>query len=460
MSRLFANIPSVQELLESAPLKAVVERVGRNQVVSETARYLDRLRQQAQTAAQQALHVTTQDLASRVARWISATAPSGQRSIINATGVLLPSDLVGPPLATEAIDAMAHTGGAYQSGDQLAAVAAALNRRAGTEAALVFPNASAAMLAALAGLGAAKEVVLRRGELERDPVELPLDELALSAGTVLREVGSVNTTSIDDYQRVMGPCTAAVLSVALRNSALGDTAAPDLKQLAALARGRGVPLLADLGWSGLIDLAPFGLRGFTTAQAAREAGADLILLRGQGCLGGPTCGILAGRSDFIEQIARHPVARAAKAAAPTLAALTATLQLYEDEASVQRMIPLLSLLTTPTENLRLRAERLAPQFAAMTEVASAEPVQTRALLAGRRIPAEEIPSWGIALTPARGSAAELASQLLSGTQSIAVQVDGERVVINLRSVAPKYDLALLDAFAALASGPEQPVSAA
>jgi L-seryl-tRNA(Ser) seleniumtransferase len=456
MSRLFSNFPSVNDLLESAPLKGVVQRFGKHRAVSEAARYLDRLRQQAQTAAQHALHFSTNELASRVARWIAATAPSGQRSVINATGILLPSDLVGPPLATEAIDAMAHVGGAYHSGDQLAAVSSLLQRFAGSEATLVFPSASAAMLAALSALAAGREVVLRRGELERDPVELSLDELTSCAGVRIREVGSVNETRLSDYEQAIGDQTAAILSITLRNSVIGSAAVPDLKQLAALTTQRRKPLVADMGWSGLIDLSKLGLSALTTARAAHDAGVDLMLLRGHGAIGGPACGILTGRSELIEQIARHPFARAAQATDATLAALTATLQLYDDEGCALRTIPLLSLLSTPAENLRLRAERLAPQFAAMGAVARAEAVPSQAFLGGRRLPLEAVPSWAVAITPATGSPAEFAAQLLSSTQAIAAQVEGEQVVLNLRTVAPKYDLALIDAIATMTGTAEQP----
>jgi len=456
MSRLFSNFPSVNDLLEAAPLKGVVERVGRNRVVSETARFLDRIRQQAQSAAQQAFHFTTSELAQRVARWIAASAPSGQRSIINATGVLLPGDLVGPPLATEAIDAMAHTGGAYQSGDQLAAVSSLLSRQAGIESALVFPTAPAAMLAALAALAAGREVILRRGELERDPGETSLEELARCAGVTLREVGSINQTALADYEQAIGPNTAAVVSIALRHSLVGSAAAPDVGQLATLASRRSLPLIADLGWGGLADLSPYGLTAITTARQAREAGADLLILRGHGTLGGPACGILAGRTELIERVAAHPFVRSARASAPVLAALTATLQLYEDPATAERSIPLLTLLATSVDNLKLRAERLAPQMAAVAGIA-AEAVETRGALATRRIPGEELPGWGIALRPESGSPAELAAQLLSGTQAIAARIENDRVVIDLRSVAPKYDLALVDAVTALATPADQPV---
>lgn len=454
MSRLFSGFPSVNDLLESAPLKGVVDRVGRNRVVSETARFLDRMRQQAQSAAQQAFQFTTQDLAQRVARWIAASAPSGQRSIINASGVLLPGDLAGPPLATEAIDAMAHSSGAYQAGDQLAAVSALLARHSGCEAALVFPSASAAMLAALAALASGREVLLRRGELERDPQEIPLDELAHCAGATLREVGSINQTSLDDYEQASGANTAAIVSIALRYSQVSG-AAPNLAQLAGLALGQNVPLIADLGWAGVMDLSAYGLGGLTTARSARESGVDLVILRGHGCLGGPACGILAGRASLIERVAAHPFAKASRATAPVLAALAATLELYESTPSAEQQLPLLSLLSTSLENLKLRAERLAPQMGAVAAIEAAEVVETQVPLAARRIAGEELRSFAVALTPASGSAGDLAAQLLSGTQAIAAHIDVNRVLLDLRSVAPKYDLALVDAVAALAGPAEQ-----
>lgn len=456
MSRLFSSFPSVNDLLESAPLKGVVERVGRNRVVSETARFLDRVRLQAQSAAQQAFQFTTQDLAQRVARWIAASTPGGQRSIINATGALLPGDFAGPPLATEAIDAMAHCGGAYQAGDQLAAVASLLARHTGCEATLVFPSASAAMLAALAALTTGREVLLRRGELERDPQEIPLDELARCAGATLREVGSINETSLADFERAVDANTAAIVSVSPRHSGLAG-AMPDVRQLAGLSQRRSIPLIADLGWSGVCDLSAYGLVGLTTAQAARDAGADLILLRGHGCLGGPACGILTGLGSLLARVAAHPYAQAARATPSVLAALAATLELYDSTASAEQHIPLLNLLSTSVDNLKLRAERLAPQMAAVNGIAAAEAVETRVPLATRRVASEELPSWAIALTPGNGSAADLAAQLLAGTQAIAARVEGERVLLDLRSVAPKYDLALVDAVTALGTPVEQAV---
>jgi L-seryl-tRNA(Ser) seleniumtransferase len=451
MSRLFSGLPSVNDLLESAPLKGVIDRVGRNRVVSETARFLDRVRLQAQSAAQQAFQFTTQDLAQRVARWIAASAPSGQRSIINATGMLLPGDLAGPPLATEAIDAMAHSGGAYQAGDQLAAVSGLLARHTGCEATLVFPSPSAAMLAALAALTSGREILLRRGELERDPQEIPLDELARCAGATLREVGSINETSLSDFEQAIGSNTAAIVSVALRHSALANGSSPDVQQLAGLSQRRNVPLIADLGWSGVLDLSAYGLTGLTTAKAVRDAGADLVLLRGHGCLGGPACGILAGLSSLIERVEAHPFAKAARATPPVLAALAATLELYESTASAEQYIPLINLLSTSVENLKLRAERLAPQMTAAGSIEAAEVVETRVPLAARKVAGEELPGWAIALSPTNGSPAELAAQLLAGTQAIAARIDAGRVLLELRSVAPKYDLALVDAVTALAA---------
>jgi L-seryl-tRNA(Ser) seleniumtransferase len=159
----------------------------------------------------------------------------------------------------------------------------------------------------------------------------------------------------------------------------------------------------------------------------------------------------------MERVAAHPYAKAARATPPVLAALAATLELYESTPSAEQHIPLLSLLSTSTENLKLRAERLAPQMAAVGGIASAEVVETRVPLATRRVPGEELPSFAIALTPTGGSVAELAAQLLGGTQAIAARVDGDRVLLDLRSVAPKYDLALADAVTALASPVEQAV---
>jgi L-seryl-tRNA(Ser) seleniumtransferase len=456
MSRLFSGLPSLNDLLEAAPLKGAIERFGRNRAVAETAQFLDRLRVQAQSAAQQAFHFTTQDLAQRVARWIAATAPTGQRSVLNATGVLLPAGLMGPPLAAEAIDAMAHVASAYQSGDQQAAVSSLVQKHSGFEQAFVFTSPSAALLATLAALAGGRSIVLRRGELERDPQETAVDELARFAGVTLREVGSVNATELRDYEQSLEG-SALVAYIELRHST-PSAARPDLAALAQLSTRYSVPLLADLGWTGIADVSSYGLSQLTL-RSARSAGIDLAIVRGHGLLGGPACGILAGRPDLIERVAAHPLAAVAKAGSPVLAGLAATLQLYDAPDTVTQRVPLLELVATSAENLKQRAERLAPQIAAVTAVESAEVVATTDTLSGLSVPGSSLSGWGVAIKPAQSTPLDFAAKLLAGTYAIQAAVENDRVVLHLRSLAPKYDIALIDAIAALGAPSESASSA-
>ena len=234
---------------------------------------------------------------------------------------------------------------------------------------------------------------------------------------------------------------------------LGGLAAPDIAQLAAVTHRAGKPLCVDLGWGGVADLAKYGLPEVPVARTALAAGADLVLLRGNGTLGGPICGMIAGKRELIEKIAAHPLGKAAAATLPLEAALAATLQLQGDPTAAEQALPLLRLLSTASENLQQRAERLAPQIAALG-IASAEPLAGRAALSSRRAAQEELPSWCVALTSTAHTAAELAQRLMTGTRPVASRVENDRVLLDLRTVSPKDDLELLDALAALAGNGE------
>jgi L-seryl-tRNA(Ser) seleniumtransferase len=279
-----------------------------------------------------------------------------------------------------------------------------------------------------------------------------LPELIAAAGAVLREVGATNRTRVEDYAEAVGNETAALLMVSPADYAIvGSTADVTLEELVALGRRRKLPVIRVLAVAGLLDADAPG--GPLPGECLR-AGAELVVLGGDKLLGGPQCGIVLGRSESIEALARRPLAGPLRIGKLPLAALAATLRLYGDEETARRDAPLLRLLDTSTENLENRAQRLAPQLAAAAVVDEAEPTATTTSLTGHALPQRGLPSWCIRLKPSGISATRLAAMLRQGAPPVIARVEDDRLVLDLRTVLPRQDMQLAAVFEALEGGRE------
>jgi L-seryl-tRNA(Ser) seleniumtransferase len=462
MSNVLRNIPSVAELLESPPLKSLVSRVSHNVVVSKVGQFLDDLRGQVQGATGVNIP-SAAELAERIAGWIAAEERAGLRPVINATGVMLHASLGGPPLADEAVQAMAELAGGYasidldlataQPSERSAPLARLLSRLTGAESAVIVNSVAAAGWITLAALAAGREVLVARGQVsELGDCRLP--ELALAAGARLREVGTTNKTRIDDFAAAAGGQSALLLRADAASYVLaGALEEPTLAELVSLGRRHNVPVVHDLGLGAILDVAEFGLPNQPQALQSIQAGVDLVLMAGDKLLGGPTCGIILGKRSLVQKIQRHPLLTAVRADPRTLAALSATLRLYEDPAAAARSVPLLALLATPLQNLRNRAERLGPQIAA-TGLAAVEIAEGETSLAGHLVPGQMLKTVVMSLAPSGGGAASLAAALRLATPSVIGRLEShkqadQRVVLDLRSVPPRSDVRLIAAFEGL-----------
>ena len=458
MPGVLSNLPSVSELLESAPLQSLVARVNRNVVVSGVRRFLDDFKVQVQSAAATVHVPTAGELAQRIAEWIATQEQPAWQPVINATGIIIHPRLGGVPLADDALAAIAAAGRGYAnvefdlpSGEpagRLVVVQRLLERLTGAEAALVVSSMASGTLLALAALAHGREVMVARGQLGEIGDDYRLPEIVAESGAILREVGTTNVTRIGDYSAAMPPQTAALLRVRASSFAVvGRTEETPLAELAAFGRKRGVTVIDILGSGGLIDPARYGIRGETTAGESIRAGADLVLLCGDKLLGGPPCGIIVGRRLHIEPLERHPLMRMLRADKLTLAALAATLRLYQDDELAERSVPVLSLLATPLANLQHRAERLAPQLAA-TGVASVTIVPGQTYLHDAPVPQQSLPTVRLALRPASGSAEAMAAALRCGAPAVVGCVEEDQLLLDLRSVQPRDDSELVAALAA------------
>jgi L-seryl-tRNA(Ser) seleniumtransferase len=468
MQNPLRNIPSVNELLESPPLRRLVGNVSRNVVVSGVRSFLDDLRTELQTAAADVKWPTSHDLAQRIADWIQTDDRPSLRPVINATGILLHTGLGRAPLAKEAIQAIMDVAAGYasvevdlESGERsqrAVPVKKLLVQLTGAEDAVVVNNNAAATMLTLAALAHGREVIVSRGQLIEIGGSFRLPEVMTSSGATLREVGTTNKTRVADYEAAINERTALIFRAHTSNFRIvGFTEEATLSSLVAVGRRYNVPVIDDIGSGALIDYAKYGVAGEPVASESIRAGADLVLFSGDKLLGGPQAGIIAGRSSLVEQISVHPSMRALRVDKVTLAALVATLRLYRDPDTAERNVPLLMLLSTSSENLKHRAERLVPQIMATGMVNSAEPFASTTFLGGGSLPMQEIATYCVAMTPKDGSVDALAKVLRQGQPGVIGRVQQDRLLFDLRSVFPHQDAQLVDALeSARRSADEKP----
>jgi L-seryl-tRNA(Ser) seleniumtransferase len=450
------SIPSIHELLENPTLKALAGRLHPGAVVSTVRVVLDEVAAEVHTAATDRALPSMTELAERIARRVLEGDSPQSRMAINATGVLLHPELGCPPWASASIEAMAAAAGGYtarsaawpgRAADDLDPLRQRLKDLTGAEAACVLASPAAAAIAALAALAARQDVLIARSDVIQRGRDYRLAELAEAASVAIHEVGAANYVDLDDYRGAIGQPVGAILVVHRGRRADCAGEQPSLKDLVHLGRENRRPVIHDLGPACLGNLASLWIDFAPRASTSVEAGADIVLVSHE-LLGGPRCGIVVGRRSLVERIARHPLAVAAAADRPTLAALRATLDLLASADDARRYVPLVGLLAASAENLKNRAERMAPQMAAGKPVAAAEIVPAAGLLTPWMPGPGEMPGWGIAIRPRDMSVGQLAEMLRRGDPAVMGQDDGNRLLVNLRSIPAEQDVRLVEAITA------------
>jgi L-seryl-tRNA(Ser) seleniumtransferase len=463
MDNPLRNLPSVNELLENPKLKKLVENVSHNAVADGVRGVLDDLRTRLREMAATEIKVPTpSELAEHVAHWVQTKEQQSLRPVINATGVMLHTGLGRAPLSKEALNAVVATASGYASveveiatgkrSQRTLVIEALLRELTGAEAAVVVNNNAAATLLTLTALGFGKEVILSRSELIEIGGSFRLPDVMTSAGATLREVGTTNKTRIGDYEAAINEQTAALMRAHSSNfKIVGFTEKASLEELVQLGRKHELPVIDDVGSGALVDFARYGLHDEPNIIDSIKAGADLVLFSGDKLLGGPQAGIVVGKKRWVQKLAKHPMMRALRVDKMTLAALAETLKLYRKLDQAELRIPLLAMLSTPLQNLKLRAERLAPQLAATSLIATAEPVEDHAMLGGGSIPTQQVPTWCVAVTAASGTIDQLSEKLRKSEPSIFGRVSNDRLLLDLRTILPGQELEIVDICKGLSS---------
>jgi L-seryl-tRNA(Ser) seleniumtransferase len=456
------RIPNVSELLEKPPIRALTERWNRSVVATGVRSFLDELRTDLRKRAAEV--PTIRELAERAAQYVVSQQQSAPKTFINATGRIMGAPWVGVPLADVALeralivsrdfvlDATSASGITHSTP---ADVEALLRRITGAQAALAVHSYAGALWLTLATLAPNREVLVSRAEVGDVESAGPLPRLAAAAGAILRDVGTANRTTAADYEVAASPRAGALLRLdSDEYRIVGATASTLLEELVALARDRELVLINAVGGAPLVDPPASIQWPRRSVRAMLETGVDLIIVRGDGLLGGPTCGVILGRQDVIDRIAAYPLFKSWQLDPMRSAALMGTLQAHASGADARQELPLWQLLSTPLENLQNRADRLAPQLAQARGIQSAVPVETRSPLTGA-FADSGWPSFGIAISAADGNTRSLEARFSQSDRPVLGRIDGDRLVLDLRTVFPRQDRQLVEAIVGSAVADEE-----
>jgi L-seryl-tRNA(Ser) seleniumtransferase len=411
------DLPSVDELA----------RTSNDPLAVEAARIVvARAREEIQAGADPG------DLQERLADELGAARAPRLRRALNATGVIVHTNLGRAPLAEAALERVQEVGRGYSNleydlsagtrGSRQDHVAGILRRLTGAEAALVVNNNAAAVLLALAALAEGRDVLVSRGELIEIGDGFRIPDVLARSGARLVEVGTTNRTRAADYEQAIRPETAVLLRVHQSNFRLvGFTELPSVADLANVAQRHELPLVDDLGSGALRPSNSLLLSEEPSVRESLEAGADLVCFSGDKLLGGPQAGIVVGRAELVERLRRHPLQRAVRADKLTLAALEGTLGLYLDPERAFSEIPVLRMAAEPADAVKARAERLA-------KLVGAEIEETVARIGGGALPLAELPSFACAIEE------ELAGPLRSGEPPVIGVVRDGRLLLDCRTL--------------------------
>jgi len=442
---LLRALPAVDRVLSCDTAAAALASFQRAYVIESVRAVLDDVRRQLTANARHAAPTPEEVMALAVAR-METQRDLPIRTVVNATGGVLHTNLGRALLAREAVDAVLRAAAdpvnleydieAGERGERDDLVAADLCALAGAEAATVVNNNAAAVLLALNTLAEGREVVVSRGELIEIGGSFRIPDVMAKSGARLREVGTTNRTHAADYAAAVNAETALLLKVHSSNYRIvGFTSAVPLEELVAIGRAHQVPVVEDLGSGALIDLSAYGLPKEPVVAARIAAGADLVTFSGDKLLGGPQAGIIVGRRALIDRIRRNPLRRALRCDKMTIAALAATLRLYRTSPDLAAALPTLRWLTRPLDEMTAVGEAaVGPLREALGEGFTVALVDTASEIGSGALPVESLPSKAISIVHARLGAHDIARRFRHADPPIIGRIHAGRFLLDLRGI--------------------------
>jgi L-seryl-tRNA(Ser) seleniumtransferase len=449
-ARLLRQLPQVDELLRHPALLPVVTPLPRSLASAQIRKILADNRDWLATAPVADLppELNLESLIQDLRKTLEAAAQPAIRRVINATGVVIHTNLGRSPLAEAALTQIQAIGAHYSTleydlakgarGSRHDHLEGLLQEITGCEAALVLNNNAAAVLLALRALAEGQEVIISRGQLVEIGGSFRLPEIMAASGALMREVGTTNKTHLRDYEQAITLETALLLKVHPSNFRItGFTSAVPLPELVALGRRYNLLVVEDLGSGCLVDLSRYGIEREPTVQETLKAGADLVLFSGDKLLGGPQAGLALGSREVVARLRQHPLTRALRPDKLTLAGLEATLRLYLDEPLAVAEIPTLRLLSRPLTELDRQARTLARSL----RRALGAGIQVRAVdsigrVGGGALPQASLASKALALTVPPWTPQQLEARLRQAQPPVIARIEQDALLLDMRTLLP------------------------
>ncbi|MCZ6872405.1 MAG: L-seryl-tRNA(Sec) selenium transferase [bacterium] len=444
------QLPAVDEVLRDAETQPWITEFPRATITSVIRHVLESIRQvvlqASDTAKLDALEMGRAAILERVYQQLTDVQGYRLRRVINATGVIIHTNLGRSLLAPEAVANMQTVAESYSNleydlergvrGSRYAHIEVQLTQLTGAEAALVVNNNAAAVFLALQALAVGREVIVSRGQLIEIGGSFRIPDIMRSSGAILREVGATNKTHLHDYAGAICEQTALLLRVHTSNYRIvGFTAEVAPQALVTLGHAHDIPVMEDLGSGTLVDLRMYGVADEPTVPEVIASGVDLVTFSGDKLLGGPQAGILVGKASYIEQIRRHPLHRAVRVDKFTIAALEATLKFYAEPELARQRIPTLSMLSMTPQTIRRRLTRLRRRLPeAVREAYQMQVVDGHSAVGGGALPLAALPTKLLALQPTFCSLTELERRLRGRQPAIIGRIVQNQYCLDLRTV--------------------------
>ena len=445
------NLPSVDSVMGTEAVAGIVESYSREWVVGLVRQELDQARKRVRNGA---TAPTALELAESVCGQVQSVAHVEPRRVINATGVIIHTNLGRAPLSEAANVAITQAASGYSNleldlvrgrrGSRQSHLQSLLCQLTGAEGALAVNNNASALLLGLSALAAGREVVVSRGEAVEIGGGFRIPDVLRQSGGTLVDVGTTNRTYIRDYEQAITENTAALLKVHASNFRVeGFTSSVEVSELVELGHKRGIPVLHDVGSGCLLPTQRYGLAHEPIPQDSIQTGAGLVFFSGDKLLGGPQAGIVVGKSELVAKLERHPLARAVRIDKLSLAALTATLLHYLREEAEEE-IPIWRMIGASAESIKDRAQRWREQLNRNSGV-MLKP--SRSAVGGGSLPGETLPTWVLALTggDGHGSPEEVMEALRRADPPVVARIEENQVMLDPRTVLPEEEEAMLRA---------------